>query len=475
MLAASKDLVNWSYPNSGITKSTTIKGTLPYGKDGQRNNSSWNTVAPDIMFIGSDAYIVVSLGYFGSFNGDSSINDRMSPYLLKVTNLRPGSTNPTTKQKKDMQPIVNYSNLIPINLPDICSDRIDGSLYQEGGKTYLAIKRNGIINEIWRSKGDITKNINVVSNKNNWELVRDTVSEGTEGPSLIKFQGRYYMYTDRLADFPSGSLRNRGIDVSSSSSLAKGWSYATACTFKDSKGNDLGQQRHGSVLTITNATEIEKIMKLYYKAGYKSVPSTTPFKGTVEPEKHSPSKAVRWVDTGLYNEKGRWYWYENGIRQGTYNDKKGVVGDGTIRGREIYDNGTDGWYWLDSNRDGAKAEGKEVWIPYIYQDEDKWTAAQKRSVAAESDVYTESGIRAQMSQQVLAAMNSKAGKWVRYDANGKMAKGWYTVEGAEASVYPTQIRNTYYYDYKTGLMAKGRVVIDGIEHYFDETTGVLVY
>ena len=33
--------------------------------------------------------------------------------------------------------------------------------------------------------------------------------------------------------------------------------------------------------------------------------------------------------------------------------------------------------------------------------------------------------------------------------------------------------NIYYYDTKTGLMAKGWVTIDGTTHYFDETTGVL--
>ena len=31
------------------------------------------------------------------------------------------------------------------------------------------------------------------------------------------------------------------------------------------------------------------------------------------------------------------YWYEGGIRQGTTKDPKGVIGDGTNRGREIYE------------------------------------------------------------------------------------------------------------------------------------------
>ena len=62
---------------------------------------------------------------------------------------------------------------------------------------------------------------------------------------------------------------------------------------------------------------------------------------------------------------------------------------------------------------------------------------------------------------------------MRYDSEGRMYKGWYTVEGADAELYPTQAGNTYYYDPKTGLMARGYVYIDGVQYHFDEITGVL--
>ena len=55
-----------------------------------------------------------------------------------------------------------------------------------------------------------------------------------------------------------------------------------------------------------------------------------------------------------------------------------------------------------------------------------------------------------------------AGKWVRYDANGGMVKGWYTVGGRK-----------YYYDPTTGAMVKGPRVIDGKVYNFDSVTGVL--
>ncbi len=54
-----------------------------------------------------------------------------------------------------------------------------------------------------------------------------------------------------------------------------------------------------------------------------------------------------------------------------------------------------------------------------------------------------------------------------------MLKGWVTIEGTLADLYPDQKGNKYYYDSRTGLMAKGDVTIDGVKHYFNEITGVL--
>lgn len=103
------------------------------------------------------------------------------------------------------------------------------------------------------------------------------------------------------------------------------------------------------------------------------------------------------------------YWYEGGRRQGLEG-----------RGKEIYDPASDAWYWLDSVDQGKMAVSK--------------------------DVYQE----------------SSGGKWVRYDENGHMVKGWNEQNG-----------NRYYFDPVTGAMAKGTVEIDGAAYAFDETTGVL--
>ena len=164
-------------------------------------------------------------------------------------------------------------------------------------------------------------------------------------------------------------------------------------------------------------------------------------------------------------ENNKAYWYEDNIKQGTYDDAKGVIGDGTVRGREIYDPESDGWYWLDACYDGAKAVNKEVWMPYVYQDEKNWN---------EKEILANANASGLMANQVKETIKNGEGKWVRYDANGKMVKGWYTVDDKEAEIYPEQKGNTYYYDAKTGLMAKGKLTIAGDEYTFDTITGVLI-
>ena len=130
-----------------------------------------------------------------------------------------------------------------------------------------------------------------------------------------------------------------------------------------------------------------------------ATPTATPVKPTATPASGY---------TGWKTVNGKDYWYENGVKQGT-----------TGRGKEIYDPDSDAWYWLDANRGGAKAVSK--------------------------DVYQE----------------SNGGKWVRYDANGHMIKGWDTNDDG-----------TYYFDLVTGAMTKGDATIDGLPCSFDTVTGI---
>lgn len=149
-------------------------------------------------------------------------------------------------------------------------------------------------------------------------------------------------------------------------------------------------------------------------------------------EAYSTDKRVKFVVIG--NENG-WviidgveYWYEEGVRQGYDPD------DPSYRGKEIYDPGTDAWYWLDNVQNGAVAKNKDVY--------------QESAAGVWGDYYIHA---------------IKMGKWVRYDENGHMIKGWQETEAG-----------TYYFDQTYGTMAKGEAYIDGKKYCFDETTGILV-
>lgn len=121
---------------------------------------------------------------------------------------------------------------------------------------------------------------------------------------------------------------------------------------------------------------------------------------------------------GWVEENGKKYWYEKGVKQGTEG-----------RGKEIYDPNSDAWYWLDAVQGGAMTVSK--------------------------DVYQES------AAGQWADKPDGTGKWVRYDENGHMVKGWQTTD-----------KGTYYFDLITGAMAKGAGDIDGVPCAFDEYTGI---
>ena len=203
-----------------------------------------------------------------------------------------------------------------------------------------------------------------------------------------------------------------------------------------------------------------------------TAPSPTP---TLVPTK-DPA-ACRTFGFCRYN--GKEYWYENGVRQAVPGDPKNLIDEEyhVERGREIFDPATGAWYWLDSVYDGAKAVGKEVWMPYIYQEEKNWiNDAEKLNEIVEAvNSYSEAGgPLSDMGEQVRQMILSGKGKWVRYDENGKMMKGWVTIDKPELiALYPAQKGFTYFYDYTTGLMAKGWTTIGGTRYFFDEMTGVL--
>ena len=155
--------------------------------------------------------------------------------------------------------------------------------------------------------------------------------------------------------------------------------------------------------------------------------------GILERSDQTDDDGNSFLTDGWHKVDGVNYWYENGVRQGVRYNADGSI-DTSYRGKEIYDPSTDAWYWLDCVQNGA--------------------------VAKDKDVYQESG--AGQWGESTNENGEKVGKWVRYDENGHMVKGWQNTE-----------TETYYFDPVYGTMAKGDVVIDGQTYYFDANTGVL--
>mgnify|MGYP000001869652 FL=1 len=111
--------------------------------------------------------------------------------------------------------------------------------------------------------------------------------------------------------------------------------------------------------------------------------------------------------TGWVTQDGEYYWFDSGIM---------------ARSKEIYDPGSDAWYWLDP--DGTMAHDKDVYL-------------------------------------------SSGNKWVRYDGDGHMVKG-----------EDYRYGGWYYFDQTTGAMSKGMKYIHsngGKWVYYDWTTGKMAH
>ncbi len=135
-------------------------------------------------------------------------------------------------------------------------------------------------------------------------------------------------------------------------------------------------------------------------------------------------------DKQWVTRNGKSYWYDNNKILGRKDDPENLIDENSHMplGRELYLRSDDAWYWLDASNDGARAEDREVRIPYIYQDQ------------RDTGEY----------------------KYVYYGSDGKMLKGWQMLDGK------------YYYFYPvTGEKYFGTKEIEGTSYHFNDATGEL--
>ena len=270
VVSNSKDLVHWSDQRQ-------VKIAVPVNVHSNGTGNQFDAVAADwAVSPAGIPYAVVSLGYYGAFHGHPE-NDTMYPYLVRFTELY--ATNDPAKNPKANDPTVLHARAktaeqINLSLKD--NNRIDGSLYFEGTSAYLSIKRHGVTNEIWKNNATLTEE---------WSLVNSNVLTGYEAPSLTKYNGRYYFYTDQLATWtPDDHVRrpyfSTGAHVQMSQRLQSGWtspslvnaytSSGASKTVNTANNADGDGPRHGTVITVTDPVAKQVIWNLRKNAGWKT-------------------------------------------------------------------------------------------------------------------------------------------------------------------------------------------------------------
>ncbi len=214
-----------------------------------------------------------------------------------------------------------------------------------------------------------------------------------------------------FSDEPAGSTDGKWVRYDSEGAMVKGW-------YENENGRYYYDPVTGAM--AKGKVEIEEKLILF--------DTVTGIMVNDRQEYMTPRNEMYF--SGWKENNGQRYWYENGVRQGTLFDSKCVMYDGIARGREIYDPASKGWYWLDVDNEGAMARNKEVFVPYVFADEEP---------------------------------GSSNGKWVRYDDNGKMIYGVYYENG-----------NTWFYQDVTGAMLHdGFAYVSGFPRYFAAVTGLM--
>lgn len=254
LISYSKDLVHWTHPEGMFAGNGIPVDTLPTVDRSKIGDKSFNVnkfdyVAPE-WSIAADGniYITVSCGYYGAWHGQPT-KDQMQVYVSKVTKLScsgmGGSAGGsyywpsglTFKAEKAKRLSLKNSKR---------NDWIDGSMYAEGGTTYLVVKRDGLINQLYKTT--------TPNNPKSWKLVKDQISHGFEGPSIAKLNGKYYLFTDHVNGADADGVR-----VATSKAIGSGWSKPAYYPFTN--GNGFKKARHGTAIVLKKNTAGWKVAK----------------------------------------------------------------------------------------------------------------------------------------------------------------------------------------------------------------------
>lgn len=259
-ISYSKDLQHWTHPDTGAmftadsTKGVTVDQAPTVNGQPYQN---FDVVAAKLAETSDGLYLTFAAGYYGDYHGQHA-QDQMQVYTCKITQL--SAQDGTSAGDGYLWPnnLVFKAETAKRVTLDGGTNYIDSNFYSEGGSTYLLAKKDGLIEQIYRS--------NTPNDPNSWQLVNGRASYGYEGVSINKANGTYYLYGDGV--LPTKPL---GIRMVTSSSITRGdeWSDSSstsserlsAPTFYAADGTTQMSARHGDVITLTAGTSEWRIAK----------------------------------------------------------------------------------------------------------------------------------------------------------------------------------------------------------------------
>ena len=408
------------------SKNTKLEDLIPFALHSENNyiydgSASYNNKGEQAT---EDWFESVDTSVKPTRNEDGTINMH-NLLLLKDTSRNTGAvldvTSDAAKSVKPAKTEVIDGTTTP-DTPDTPETKKDGVVVDENGDIHYYVDGKEVTDYTGLA-------VNAETGKKYWfdngVAARSKEAYDSEADAWYWFDADGTMAIDKDVNIPDGTENGKWVRYDENGKMKKGedyryggWYHFDETTGAMTKGftniadgteegkwvyydEITGQMHHGDSVINGNSYHFDDITGKMVHGAYTAEDGTPCYYDEIT----GIGLDCQWQLDG-----DEAFWYEGGKRQGLEG-----------RGKEIYDPATDAWYWLDSVDGGKRAMSKDV-----YQESD-------------------------------------GGKWVRYDEEGHMVKGWNELNGAK-----------YYFDPITGAMRKGTLQIDGVQYTFDETTGILI-